>query len=138
MNAEHRFRHYFDFVPPSTESTPLPEDVLSLMNRSIELVNLIYWEPTPVPGSNGKVIHDQSQVGLRNEGRVARPQGPLPDIGSRQEIDMEDDDAEEDDADDDDAAPARLRLKWLRVADEKARRAYLSRMIAGPSRRLDE
>jgi hypothetical protein len=52
--------------------------------------------------------------------------------------DAEEDDADDDDADDDDAAPARLRLKWLRVADEKARRAYLSRMIAGPSRRLDE
>lgn len=140
MNAEHRFRHYFDFVPPSA---PLPDDVLSLMNRSIELVDLIYWEPTPAPGSKEKTIHDQSQVGLRkNEGRVARPQGPLPDIGFRQEIDMEDDDAdddaEDDDADDDDAAPARLRLKWLRDADEKARRAYLSRMIAGPSRSLDE
>jgi hypothetical protein len=45
LNAELKFRRYFTMInerePPGV---PLPEDVLRLMHRTIELVDLLYWE----------------------------------------------------------------------------------------------
>ena len=39
--------------PPTT---PLPDDVLALMRRVVELVDLLYWAPVPTKGSKGYTI----------------------------------------------------------------------------------
>lgn len=40
-------------LPPTTA---LPDDVLALMHRIIELIDLLYWAPVPKKGSKGEAI----------------------------------------------------------------------------------
>lgn len=52
LNAEMKFQRYFEMAPPSARLGALPDDVLLLMRRTIELVRLLYWEPIQVSTSN--------------------------------------------------------------------------------------
>jgi hypothetical protein len=55
LNAEIKFRRYLEMIrqdPP----TPLPNDVLTLIHRTVELVELVYWRPVPTKGSHGEAI----------------------------------------------------------------------------------
>jgi hypothetical protein len=38
--------------PPTT---PLPADVLDIMHLTVELIDLLYWNPKPTKGSQGEV-----------------------------------------------------------------------------------
>ncbi|KAF9512295.1 hypothetical protein BS47DRAFT_1372848 [Hydnum rufescens UP504] len=57
LNAEIKFHRYFKMIEEHPPPTPLPDDVLDLMHRTIELVNLLYWVPVPVEGSQGEAIY---------------------------------------------------------------------------------
>ncbi|KAH9988099.1 hypothetical protein BJV74DRAFT_840036 [Russula compacta] len=46
LNAELKFRRYLDMLNARPPSTPLPDDILSLMHRTNELVHLLYWWST--------------------------------------------------------------------------------------------
>ena len=62
--------------PPTT---PLPDDVLALMRRVIELVDLLYWTPVPTKGSEGYAIVAERALLKREKseiaGRSSQPQG---------------------------------------------------------------
>lgn len=70
LNAEIKFKRYFEMLGPVN---PLPADVLTLMRRTIHLVDLLYWQPVPAEGSPGaaKVAKTQAK---RGNGRSGRPQ----------------------------------------------------------------
>ena len=53
INAEIKFRHYFEMVQPTT---PLPPDVIILMHRTMKLIDLLYWQPAPKEGSRGAMV----------------------------------------------------------------------------------
>ena len=46
LNAEISFRYYFEMLKTTPPAIPLPDDVLELMHRTCELVDLLYWKPT--------------------------------------------------------------------------------------------
>jgi hypothetical protein len=52
-----KFRQYFDFYPPVTS---LPDDALDLMYSTMELVDLLYWKPTPSTNVGGAKIDVES------------------------------------------------------------------------------
>jgi hypothetical protein len=43
LNAEIRFRRYLRMVEDDPPEVPLPDDVLNLMRRTMEFVDLLYW-----------------------------------------------------------------------------------------------
>ena len=56
LNAEIKFSQYFEMIDSHPPKTPLPDWVLTLMRRTVELVELIYWEPVAIKGSRGEKI----------------------------------------------------------------------------------
>src|SRR6266511_232039 len=54
LNAEISFQHYFEMLKTNPPANPLPSDVLALMYRTCELVELLYWKPTLQPFSQEK------------------------------------------------------------------------------------
>ena len=60
--------------PPTTA---LPDDVLALMRRVVELVDLLYWVPVPTEGSKGYAMQTQRAFMKRkNPERAARSSQP--------------------------------------------------------------
>ncbi|KAF8716714.1 hypothetical protein AX14_012221 [Amanita brunnescens Koide BX004] len=53
LNAETKFRRYPKMIQQHPPTTALPDDVLALMRRVVELVNLLYRVPVPTKGSKG-------------------------------------------------------------------------------------
>ncbi len=53
INAEIKFRRYLKMIQEHPPTTALPDDVLALMRRVVELVDLLYWVPVPTKGSKG-------------------------------------------------------------------------------------
>jgi hypothetical protein len=74
INAEIKFRRYFQEWELNNQPSPLPEDVLALMHSCMELVDLIYWTPKATEGSQGRAIIDKRfALASRNPARAARP-----------------------------------------------------------------
>src|ERR1700722_195153 len=48
LNAEIRSRRHFEMIDPPT--TPLPDHLLNLMCRTMEIIRLVYWVPVPTKG----------------------------------------------------------------------------------------
>lgn len=70
INAEIKFRRYFEMVQPTP---PLPADVINLMRRTMHLVRLLYWKPVPKKGSWGAKVMAKKLAGRRkNPPRAAR------------------------------------------------------------------
>ncbi|KAI0298910.1 hypothetical protein BC826DRAFT_997301 [Russula brevipes] len=67
LNAELKFHHYLKTIEATPPPTPLPDHVLFLINRTIELVRLIYWKPTPTKGSQGERILAQRKLAGEKE-----------------------------------------------------------------------
>jgi len=67
LNAEIRFRRYLKMVEATPPPTPLPDHVLSLIDRTIELVRLIYWQATPTKGSKGERVLAQRKLAGEKE-----------------------------------------------------------------------
>jgi len=57
--------------PPTT---PLPGDVLQLMDRVMKLVRLLYWVPAPAKGSTGEAI--RAKLRRNNPERAAKHSQP--------------------------------------------------------------
>jgi len=74
LNADIKFRRYFEMIALDPPVTPLPDDVLALMKRTTELVELLYWKPVPSRGSLGEhIMADAIGNRRRNFKRAARP-----------------------------------------------------------------
>lgn len=80
LNAEIKFRRYFEMIRQHPPLTPLPADVLDLMHRTIDLVNLIYWRPVPMKGTKGYEELVKVEPLLKMKGQRV----PLYDAGSSQ------------------------------------------------------
>lgn len=121
-------------------SLHLPADVLSLMHRTLQLVDLLYWMPTtPTKASPGEKIMADI-IRRRNPGRKTRS-GPslLVERGSIEERKPEEDgqgDMEEDqDLKTPPDSPAmsgrRKRRRWLADVDLETRKAYGRALMSG-------
>ena len=74
LNAEIKFRRYFEMIQLDPPTTPLPDHVLNLMHRTMELIDLVYWEPVATKGSLGEQILAKRIAHRRkNPGRYGRP-----------------------------------------------------------------
>jgi hypothetical protein len=54
LNAEIKFHRYLRMISEDPPTTPLPDDVLNLMELTVKLVHLLYWMPVPTKGSPGE------------------------------------------------------------------------------------
>lgn len=89
LNAEIKFRRYFEMIRQNPPGGPSPDDVLALMHRTMELVDLLYWKPEPTPGSIGEAIRLRTLEHRRsNVPRDAR-RPPIVDSDSSEEVEME-------------------------------------------------
>ncbi len=76
LNANIKFRRYFEEIQHDPPMTPLPDDVLGVMRHTITLIDLLYWRPVQKEGSPGKGKKRQASVitpRWRNLDRGARP-----------------------------------------------------------------
>ncbi|KAF8220871.1 hypothetical protein L208DRAFT_1416005 [Tricholoma matsutake] len=120
INAELKFRRYFEEVLLNDRPSPLPADVHSLMQACINLIDLIYWTPKPTEGSKGHAILNQRiATAQRHLHRAARPDpARMMESSSREDTEME--------AAISSAAPETrsARRKWFAEASMEQRRAY--------------
>jgi len=56
LNADLKFRNYLSTIQHHPPATPLPNDVLVLIHKTTELVDLIYWTPSPPAKSQRSMI----------------------------------------------------------------------------------
>ena len=71
MNTEIKFCRYFEMVPPTT---PLLVDVIHLMHRTMDLVNLLYWKLVLKKGLRGATVMAKRLAGQqKNSPCIARP-----------------------------------------------------------------
>ncbi|KAK2464686.1 hypothetical protein APHAL10511_003262 [Amanita phalloides] len=139
INADFKFRRYFEMIMQNPPPIPLPDHVTNLMRRTMDFVDLLYWVPVPTKGSKGEAITAHVQALRRqNEGRSARP-SPADFIG--RELSEE---AEMGEAQDADVLPPawtpkrRRRLReWWATADLETRRAYGAALMSGHDRDYD-
>lgn len=131
LNAEIKFRRYLEMVNARPPATPLPDHILSLMDRTIELVNLIYWRPTLTKGSKGeRILIEKHKSRRKDPGRASRPD-PAKTIerGSSKEMDEEDDLQIASNI----SAPSQRHRKfdWPEGMDQEARMAYARALMSG-------
>ena len=78
INADQKFRRYYNMIERTPPPIPLPADVLALMDRVIELVELLYWVPKPHEGSRGEaeaaIRTATRRMGPGRAGRSSQPQ----------------------------------------------------------------
>ena len=99
--------------PPTT---PLPDDVLALMRRVIELVDLLYWTPVPTKGSEGYAIVAE-RAPLKSTEAASDEEGgmegsPTPSKASK-------------------VSKRSRRLPWPADADLETRKAYGTALMCG-------
>jgi hypothetical protein len=74
INAGIKFRRYIQMISTNPPATSLPTDVLTLMNRTNKLIELLYWKPIPTKGSRGEMeVARKSATRRRNAERSGRP-----------------------------------------------------------------
>jgi hypothetical protein len=128
LNAEIKFRHYLKMVEATPPLTPLPDYVHSLIHRTIELVRLLYWEPTPTQGSEGeRVLAQRKLASHRKDPESAARPGPSKNAegGSNEELETGEEEALR--------VPSKRRRKfrWPADWDLEARMAYGRAMMSG-------
>ena len=127
INAEIKFRRYLKMIQEDPPTTALPDDVLALMRRVVELVDLLYWVPVPTKGSKGYTIK-LARLKRKNPERAGRSSQPqYSETMSDEEGGM--------------ALPTpseawkmskrRRRLDWLADADVETRKAYGTALMSG-------
>ena len=133
MNAEIKFRRYFEMIRLYPPTTPLPAYVIDLMRRTMELVELLYWQPVPTVGSRGAQL-----LAKRLADRRKQPtRGARPDPAKTIERDSSEESMIEDDQDtpvpSDSCAVSsrRSRLRWLASVDLETRMAYGRALMSG-------
>ena len=113
--------------PPTTA---LPDDVLALMRRVVELVDLLYWVPVPTEGSKGYAMQTQRAFMKRKNperaGRSSQPQytettsdeeGGIKGLPTPTEAWK--------------LAKRSRRIDWLTFPDVESRKAYGSALMSG-------
>jgi hypothetical protein len=72
ISAEIKIRRYFKMIQQHPPTFALPDDVLTLMRRVVELVDLLYWAPVPTKGSKGEAILAERALLRHNNPEGAR------------------------------------------------------------------
>src|SRR5258708_1833464 len=108
--------------PPTV---PLPDDVLSIMSRTMELMELGGWRPVTTKGSRGEKYIARAALRRRNPVRGARPD-PTGTIerSSREEMDVGEDVQSL-------RGVAAVRLPWPEDADLETRMAIGRALMSG-------
>jgi hypothetical protein len=75
LNADIKFRRYFEMVAVDPPKAPLPNDVLALMKRTMELVDLLYWKPAPSKSTEQVVVmsSDDRRQNLTGPNPMTKP-----------------------------------------------------------------
>ena len=110
--------------------TPLPDDVLALMNRTLELVDLLYWTPVPSVCSSGELAVAGAMAGRQqNHERLARPDSAKTiENGSGEEKEMMEDEARRRSSR---VSSRRKRMRWFASQDLEYRQAYGRAIMSG-------
>ncbi len=126
INAEIKFRRYFEMEPPTT---PLPADVINLMRRTMGLVDLLYWKPVPKKGSRGEEVMAKRLAGRRKNPQRAARSDPKTAIEreSSEESMIQEPTASGSHA----VLSRRSRLRWLADVDLETRMAYGRALMSG-------
>jgi len=132
INAEIKFRRYFEMAPPTT---PLPTDVINLMHRTMALVNLLYWKPAPTKGSKGEKVLAKRLCHRRQNASRAWGSGSAKPIEreSSEESIIEDDQEMQNPRD----SHAVSNRRWLADVDLETRIAYGRALMSGHDREYD-
>jgi hypothetical protein len=127
LNTEIKFQHYFKMIQQDPPMTARPDDVLVLMRRVVELVDLLYWMPVPMKGLKGSVIlAERALLKCKSPERTRRSSQPqYTETISGEEGGVE--------------GPSKAlksskhfrRLDWLASADLDTRKAYGSALMSG-------
>lgn len=73
LSGEIKFRRFIRDLPQSPFPQSLPADVMDLIHKTINLVDLIYWKPEPREGTQGHKIYMQRfDSARRNDTRKAQ------------------------------------------------------------------
>jgi hypothetical protein len=128
LNAEIKCRRYFAMISTSPPQIPLPDHVLSLMRRTMQLVELLYWRPTPMKGSERESVYAASlSRRRRNPNRMSRPD-PAQIVEGSSEEEVEGDSQTPAYS----LAPSRRRkFEWPADMDLEARMAYGRALMSG-------
>ncbi|KAF8801382.1 hypothetical protein BYT27DRAFT_7115088, partial [Phlegmacium glaucopus] len=130
INAEIKFRRYFKMIQQHPPTTALPDDVLALMRRVVELVDLLYWIPVPMEGSKGHaILAERALLKRKNPERAGRSSHPLytettSDVESGMGGPLTPTKARN-------LSKGSRRLDWLANADLEMRKAYGSALMSG-------
>jgi len=127
INAEIKFRRYFEMVQPTP---PLPADVINLMRRTMDLVDLLYWKPVPKKGSRGAKLMAKRLAGRRkNPPRAGRSDSKtaIERESSEESIIQEMPIPSRSHA----VSSRRSRLRWLADVDLETRIAYGRALMSG-------
>lgn len=74
LNAEIKFRRYLRQIEGENPDGALPPHVRNLIQKTLDLVRLLYWTPVPTPGSYGEQMVAARIVSRRrNKDRTGRP-----------------------------------------------------------------
>lgn len=111
INAEIKFHRYFAMPQPTT---PLPADVINLMRRTIHLVDLLYWQPVPEPGSRGEKVVAKMLASRRKNPLERNPDQEIENPSSFHP-----------------GSGRRSGLRWLADADLETRMAYGRALMSG-------
>jgi hypothetical protein len=129
INAEIKFHRYFQMTEHHSPTIPLPAGVINLMQRTMELVDLLYWEPVATEGSKGA---EDLATKVANRRKNPPHTGRLKATESKSSAEMVEDDQ-------DMQIPSglhgvlsrRRRLRWLKDMDLETRMAYGRALMSG-------
>ena len=104
----------------------LPDDVLALMGRVIELVDLLFWVPAPTKGSAGEALRARrAPLKRKNPERAAMPSQPrYTKMTSSEESPSTSTQASK-------PSKRSRRVDWLAFANLEERKAYATALMSG-------
>lgn len=135
LNAAIQFHQYLEMVDSHPPTTPLPDRVLALMRRTIELVALLYWEPVPTKGSQSEKILSERFAKRRSQRKRAAgydhaddtEKGPSEEIG----VEMEQDEDTQDPTTFRTVLSRRMKRSLPEDVDLEAQMAYGRSIVCG-------
>lgn len=123
LNAEIKFRRYSQEIQLNN-ITNVPQDILTLITRTVKLADSIYWKPVPTKGSPGKaILHQKIANARRNTPKAARPD-------TRKTIERTS--SKDTEMGDLGGTSTSERGKWFEDADVEQRKAYMTMLTSVP------
>jgi hypothetical protein len=139
INAGIKFRRYIQMISTNPPAISLPTDVLTLMNRTNKLVELLYWKPIPTKGSRGEMEFARKFAARQQNPEGSRRPSREKNIEGESSEEMETADGEDTVTEEDAQNPShnlatskrRKKFHWPAGMDLEARIAYGSALMSG-------